>query len=57
MAVITQAPSGKWRIGKGRAIYKSKEEAERVWKGYQAAAGISVRRDGVTNRKVLRDFA
>jgi len=31
---VTKGSNGKWRIGKGKAMYKSKASAERAYRGY-----------------------
>ena len=33
---VTKGSNGKWKIGKGKAMYKSKEDAERAYKAYLA---------------------
>lgn len=40
---ITQGPGGAWRVGKGRAIYRSKEEAERALYEKQGQHFLDVR--------------
>ena len=35
---VRKAKGGKWRIGKGKAIYTSKAAAERAYKAYLAKA-------------------
>ena len=34
MPVRKSKRNGKWRIGHGKAIYKTKKSAERAYKGY-----------------------
>lgn len=31
---VTQCSNGKWRIGKGKCMYDTKETAESAYKGY-----------------------
>jgi len=31
---VNKCPNGKWRIGRGKCIYPTKEVAERAYKGY-----------------------
>jgi hypothetical protein len=33
---VRKCSNGKWRIGKGKAMYKSKASAERAYKAYRA---------------------
>jgi hypothetical protein len=33
---VTKGSNGKWRIGKGKAMYRSKASAERAYSGYRA---------------------
>lgn len=33
---VTKAANGKWRIGKGKAMYKTKAAAERAYRAYRA---------------------
>lgn len=33
---VTRAPNGKWKIGKGKAMYKTKAAAEKAYKAYLA---------------------
>ena len=33
---VTKAPSGKYRIGSGKAMYKTKSAADRAYKAYLA---------------------
>jgi hypothetical protein len=34
---VTKAANGKWRIGKGKAMYPTKAKAEKAYKGYLAS--------------------
>ena len=36
---VTKGSNGKWRIGRGKAMYPTKNAAERAYKGYQATKG------------------
>lgn len=36
---VTRASNGKWKIGGGKAMYKSKEAAERAYQAYLAKKG------------------
>ena len=36
---VTKAPNGKYRIGKGKAMYTSRAAAERAYKAYLAKKG------------------
>lgn len=33
---VTKAPNGKYRIGKGKAMYETKAKAEKAYKAYLA---------------------
>jgi len=37
MPVTRDKQSGKWRIGSGKAMYKSKESANKAYRGYMAS--------------------
>lgn len=36
---VRKASNGKWRIGNGKAMYKSKAAADRAYKAYLAKKG------------------
>ena len=36
MPVTKDKQSGKWRIGSGKAMYKTKESANKAYRGYMA---------------------
>jgi len=33
---VRKGSNGKWRIGKGKSVYKSKENAEKAYRAYKA---------------------
>jgi hypothetical protein len=36
---VTKAPNGKYRIGKGKPMYKTKASADKAYKAYLAKKG------------------
>ena len=36
---VKKGSNGKWKIGSGKAMYKTKAAAERAYKGYRASKG------------------
>lgn len=36
---VKKCPNGKWRIGSGKCMYTSKEDAEKAYKAYLAKKG------------------
>ncbi len=40
---VSKAKTGLWRIGRGRAIYRTREQAERMLIGDQAVSQTSVK--------------
>lgn len=36
---VKRAANGKWKIGNGPAMYRSKEKAERAYRAYKAKKG------------------